>query len=123
MPCMHGLDNNNCPICRMTKSTVPRNPINKDAAKNVNIRPENAFFKKYLSNKNRTHDFLTKNNEFLKPHIINPIPSPNLINSVPNFEGIELKKKLDELDIERWDTYGVSKKTKLEKPDLKLDND
>lgn len=123
MPCMHGLDNNNCPICRMTKSTVPRNPINKDAAKNVNIRPENPFFKKYISEKNQTKDFLTKSNEFLKPHIINPTPSPNILNPIPNFESNELMKKLDELDIERWDSYGVSKKVKLEKPDLKLDND
>jgi len=107
----------------MTKSTVPRAPINEDATKNVNIRPENPFFKKYFSNKNRTNDFLVKNNEFLKPHIINPVPAPNLLNPIPNFESNELMKKLDELDVKRWDTYGVSKKVKLEKPDLKLDND
>ena len=123
MPCMHGLDDNNCPICRMTKATVPRNPINKDAAKNVNLRPENPFFMKHLSNKNGTKDYLTKSNEFLKPNIINPTPLPNLINPIPNFESNEFMKKLDELDGDGWDSYGVSKKIKLENPDLKLDDD
>ena len=119
---MHGLENNNCPICRMTKSTVPRTPILNNKDKNVNLRPENPFFKKHLSNKNQTEDILTKRNELLRPQIINPIPMPNLLNPIPNFENNELMKRLDELDIERWDTFGISKKVKLEKPHLKLDD-
>jgi len=107
----------------MTKSTVPRTPILNKAEKIENIRPENPFFKNYLSNKNQTEDYLTKSNKLLQPHIINPLPSPNLINTIPNFENKELMKKLDDLDIERWDSYGISKKVKLEKPNLKLDND
>ena len=123
MLCIHGLDKINCPICRMTKSTVPRTPILNDTTKKVNLRPENPFFKKHLSNKNLTEDILTKSNDFLQPHIINPTPTPNLLNPLPNLGSNELLKKLDELDIERWDTFGVSKKVKLENPNLKLDDD
>ena len=57
---MHGLDSNNCPICRMTKSTVPRAPILSNTDKREILRPENPFFKKHLSNKDQTEDFLTK---------------------------------------------------------------
>ncbi|MHA1256470.1 MAG: hypothetical protein ACTSPS_12805 [Promethearchaeota archaeon] len=123
MPCIHGLDNNNCPICRMTKSTVPRNHILNDETNIENIRPENPFFKKHLSNKNQTEEYLTKSNKLLHPHLINPLPTPNLINTIPNFESKEFVKKLDELDIKRLDTHGISNKVKLEKPNLKLDDD
>ena len=107
----------------MTKATVPRTPVLNNAAKIENLRPENPFFKKHLSNKNRTEEYLTKSNKLLQPHLINPLPTPNLINTVPNFESKELRTKLNELDIEKLDTYGVSKKVKLEKPNLKLDDD
>jgi len=107
----------------MTKSTVPRTPFLNDKVKIENLRPENPFFKKYLSNKNRAEENLIKNNKLLQPHLINPLPTPNLINAIPNFENKELIKKLDELDIDRLDKYGVSTKVKLEKPKLKLDDD
>ena len=123
MPCIHGLDRNNCPICRMTKSTVPRTLIPNDTAKIENLRPENPFYKKYLVNKNQTGEDLTKTGKLLKPHLINPLPTPNLINTLPNFENNELIKKLDGLNIERIDVYGVSKKVELENPNLKLDED
>ena len=123
MPCIHSLDNNNCPICRMTKSTIPLTPIHDDAAKIENLRPENPFYKKYLANKNRIGEDLMKNNYLLQPHIINPLPTPNLINTIPSFESKELRQKLDELTIERFDKYGVSKRVKLENAHLKLDED
>lgn len=107
----------------MTKSTVPRTPIVKNATKIENLRPENPFFKKHLSNKNRTEDYLTNSKKILRPNLINPIPKPNLINSIPIFENKELVKKMDELDIQRLDIYGVLKKVNLEKPNLKLDDD
>ena len=120
---MHGLDNNNCPICRMTKSTTPRTPILSNTANREILKPENPFFKKHLSNKNQTEDYLTKTNKTLQPNLINPLPTPNLINTIPSFESKELIKKLDDLDIKSLDTYGITYKVKLEKPDLKIDDD
>ena len=107
----------------MTKSTVPRTPIPNNTAKLENLRPENPFFKKYLANKNQTEEDLNKTNKILQPHLINPLPTPNLINKIPNFENQEFSKKLDGLNIEKLDIYGVSKKVELENPNLKLDDD
>jgi DNA phosphorothioation-dependent restriction protein DptG len=123
MPCIHGLDDNNCPICRMAKSTVPRTPIRKDEAIIENLRPENPFFKKYLASKDQIDENLTQTNKLLHPNLINPLPTPNLINKIPNFENKEFIKKLDDLGIDKLDKYGVSKKVDLENPDLILDDD
>ncbi|NHJ22216.1 MAG: hypothetical protein EAX91_14820 [Candidatus Lokiarchaeota archaeon] len=123
MLCIHGLDNNNCPICRMTKSTIPQTPILNNAAKIENLRPENPFFKKYLSNKNQTEEDINISNKTLQPNLINPLPTPNLINRISNLENKEFAKKLNDLDINRLDKYGVSKRNKLENPNLKLDDD
>ena len=123
MPCIHGLDIINCPICRMTKSTVPRNPINIKAVKIENLRPENPFFKNYINNKNRTEEYLIRSNKLLQPNLINQLPAPKLINQIPNFESKGLINKLNELDIDKWDNFGISKKVSLEKPELKLDSD
>ena len=70
----------------MTKSTIPRTPILNNTAKINNLRPENPFFKKYLSNKNQTEEDLTKHNNILQPNLINPSPTPNFINKIPSFE-------------------------------------
>lgn len=107
----------------MTKSTVPRNPISNDTAKIEDLRPENPFYKKYLTNKNQIEKDLSNSRNLLQPHLINPLPTPNLINKTPNFENKEFINKLDELKIERLDKYGVSKKVELESSNLKLDDD
>jgi len=123
MPCIHGLDIINCPICRMTKSTVPRNPINIKSAKIENLRPENPFFENHINKKNRTEEYLVKSIKLLQPNLINRLPAPNLINKIPTFESKELINKLNELDIDKGDNYGISEKVSLENPKLKLDSD
>ena len=121
MSCIHGLDNNNCPICRISKATIPNTPIAKKSVKIENIRPENPFFKNHLENKKQSEEYLTKINTLLSPNLINPLPVPNLINRIPNFENKDFMKKLDELDIEGLDTHGITKKINLENPTVKLD--
>ncbi|MFX0074940.1 MAG: hypothetical protein ACFE96_05825 [Candidatus Hermodarchaeota archaeon] len=123
MPCIHGLDDSNCPICRMTKSTVPRTPILNNDVKIENLRPENPFFKKHLASKNEIDEDLAKNNKLLVPNLINPLPNPNLINTIPNFENKVFIKRLNDLSIDKLDKYEVSKKVDLEKPDLRIDED
>ena len=123
MSCIHGLDNNNCPICRISKSTIPNTPIAKNSIKIENLRPENPFFKNYSENKKQSEEILTKNNTLLKPNLINPLPVPNLINKIPNFENKDFMKKLDALDLKGLDPHGISKKIKLESPTVKLDED
>jgi hypothetical protein len=123
MSCIHGLDNNNCPICRISKSTIPNTPIAKNPVKIENLRPENPFFKKYIENKKQSEEYLTKKNALLKPNLINPLPVPNLITKIPNFENNDFMKKLDALDLKGLDPHGISKKIKLESPTVKLDEE
>ena len=123
MSCIHGLDNNNCPICRMSKSTIPNTTIAKKAVKIENLRPENQFFKNHLENKKRSEEYLTKNNTLLNPNLINPLPVPNLINKLPTFENKDFVKKLDDLNLSGLDPHGISKKIKLESPKVKLDEE
>lgn len=123
MSCIHGLDNNNCPICRISKSTIPNTPIAKNSIKIENLRPENPFFKNYSEKKKQSEEYLTKNNILLRPNLINPLPVPNLINKIPTFENKDFMKKLDALDLKGLDPHGISKKIKLESPTVKLDED
>ncbi len=123
MSCIHGLDNNNCPICRISKSTIPNSPIVKNSVKIEVLRPENPFFKNYIENKKQSEEYLTHKNVLLNPNLINPLPVPNLINSIPNFENRDFMKKLNQLDINGLDTHGISKKIKLESPTVKLDEE
>ena len=115
------MDNNNCPICRISKSTIPNTPIAKNLVKIEYLRPENPFFKNHIENKKQSVEYLTKNNTLLNPSLINPLPVPNLINKIPNFENNDFRKKLDELDLKGLDTHGISKKINLESPTVKLD--
>jgi hypothetical protein len=123
MLCIHGLDNNNCPICRISKSTIPNTPIARNPIKIENLRPENPFFKNYIEKKKQSEEYLTKNNTLLKPNLINPLPVPNLITKIPTFENKDFMKKLDTLDLKGLDPHGISKKIKLESPTVKLDEE
>ena len=123
MLCIHGLDYNNCPICRISKSTIPNTPIAENLVKFENLRPENPFFKNHIENKKQSEEYLTKKNTLLSPNLINPLPVPNLINKIPTFENKDFMKKLDELDLKRLDTHGISKKINLESPTVKLDEE
>ena len=121
MSCIHGLDNNNCPICRISKATIPDTPIAKNSVKLENLRPENPFFQNHIENKKQSEEYLSKKNTLLSPNLINPLPVPNLINSIPNFENKDFMKQLDTLNLKGLDTHGILKKVNLESPTLKLD--
>ncbi|MBY9020273.1 MAG: hypothetical protein KGD67_04385 [Candidatus Lokiarchaeota archaeon] len=123
MSCIHGLDNNNCPICRISKSTIPNTTIAKNVVKIENLRPENQFFKNHLENKKESEKNLTKTNTLLNPNLINPLPVPNLINKLPTFENKDFVKKLDDLNLSGLDPHGISKKINLESPKVKLDEE
>ena len=123
MSCIHGLDNNNCPICRISKSTIPNTPITKSSLESENIRPENPFFRNHIKNKKQNEEYISKNNTLLNPNLINPLPVPNLINKIPTFENKDFMKKLDALDLKGLDPHGISKKIKLESPTVKLDEE
>ncbi|MBY9017822.1 MAG: hypothetical protein KGD66_03220 [Candidatus Lokiarchaeota archaeon] len=123
MACMHGLDDNNCPICRMSSSIFPINPINKPSLNKNALNSFNHFFKNKLSGNMDFEDDITVIKSNIRPNLINDFPKPNLINSVPTFENSLFLERINDLSIEKPNDLGISKKILLENPELNLEEE
>lgn len=121
MACMHGLDDNNCPICRMSSSTFPINPINKTSLNKNTLNSFNHLFKNKLSGNMDFEDDISIIKSNIRPNLINDFPKPNLINSIPTFENNLLLERINDLKIEKPNDLGISRKTLLENPELNLE--
>jgi len=120
MPCIHGLDENNCPTCRISNSTFPLNPINK---KNLNENTSdslNHLFKNKLSGNMNFEEDISPLKSNIRPNLIHNLPKPKLINSIPTFENKLFLERIESLSIEK--PNDLSKIT-LETPDLNLDEE
>ena len=121
MTCIHGLDDINCPTCRILRSTLPINKLH--AKKEQFLKIENPFFRK---NSNLNEDLineLTNKRKSLVPRSLNLIPKPNLINEIPNFENKMFLERLGELDLSKGDILGIPKKIPLEDPEWKFEEE
>ena len=118
MTCIHGLDENNCPICRIANSTIPINCLKKRENRLLNL--ENPLFRRVNINQK-----LLK--EISPAPIKSPLESsnliskPNLINDIPNINDSFFKKRLNEVDITKSDKFGVKKRVKVKSPDFEFD--
>ena len=119
--CIHGLDEMNCPTCRIIRSTLPKNFL--DTNNNPFLKIENPLFRKnYHDDQEVLKELLPKKvNSNSNP--INLISRPNLINEIPNFKNKMLSDRLNELDLTKFDKFGISKKTPLENPEWKFEKD
>ncbi|MFW9785416.1 MAG: hypothetical protein ACFFFB_24255 [Candidatus Heimdallarchaeota archaeon] len=121
MACIHGLDENSCPTCRISKSTLP-NDI-KSKLKEQNLKIESPFF----NNENRlnqkiSRDLTTKSFK-LNHSLPIAIPKPVFINEIPYFENKLFLNRLKELDLKREDNFGISKKIPLESPEWQFEEE
>lgn len=121
MPCIHGLDEINCPTCRTIRSTLPNNVPNKKDSPYLKI--ENPFF-----NKNeRLNEKISKEITAKKLNITHPslnfISKPTFINEIPNFENKMFLDRFKELDLSKEDNFGISKKIPLESPEWKFEEE
>ncbi|MCJ7650508.1 MAG: hypothetical protein MUP85_18010 [Candidatus Lokiarchaeota archaeon] len=121
MTCMHGLDDNNCPICRMSSSTFPINPINKTSLNKNALNSFNHLFKNKLSGNMDFDDDISMSRNNVRPNLINDFPKPNLINSIPSFENKLFIERINSLRIEKPNDLKISKKISLENPELNLE--
>ena len=119
--CIHGLDEINCPTCRMIKSTLPKNIL--DTKDNAFLKIENPLFRKnYCDDQEILKELLPKKvNSNSNP--INFITRPNLINEIPNFKNKMLSERLNELDLAKFDKFGISKKTPIESSEWKFEEE
>jgi hypothetical protein len=120
LPCIHGMDDINCPICRISNSLIPKDSLNK-----IKIEQNNSFIKSPFLD-----DFSAKNEKFendistrtnlLQPYLINPLPNPSLINQIPSFQNKTLEEQLNRQNLEKLDTHGITKKVPIKKGELDL---
>lgn len=120
MTCIHGLDENNCPTCRISKSSTPKDLINIVKVNNDDLKPQNPFFSKHLIQKETIKSDLVSNKNVLQPNLIHRLPKPNIINDIPNFESHLKLERFDEHDLDKYDEHGIRKRISLSNPELKL---
>ncbi len=120
MICKHGLDEINCPICRISVSTRPANDLNLEML-NINpLKTENPFYKKHITNKKKLERNVFHIQNTLKPNLIHKIPEINKVNQIPDFGNKIFNEQLENIDISKSDKFGISKKISLTKPELDL---
>ncbi len=118
MTCIHGLDEINCPTCRISRSTLPIKKLKAKRERFVKI--ENQYFKKNSHLKEELENELT--NKRINPthNKFNLIPKPKLINEIPDFKNKMFLERLKELDLDKGDILGIPKKIPLENPEWKF---
>ena len=121
MPCLHGLDEINCHICRIVNHTEPEKLIRAKDIKINTLKPKNQLFEDNIREKNSFKDKLSIKRDFHQIDIINPIKASLLLNNLPNFKNKMFLKRLEEIDLKNPDKFGISKKISLESPEWKFE--
>jgi hypothetical protein len=119
MTCIHGLDEINCPTCRILKSNIPLRGI---SLKKTNFKQVSSpHSKKNRDLENRLINEITSKKDGLQPPSF--ISKPGIINEVPNFRNELFKERFKDLDISQEDSYGITKKIPLESPEWKFEEE
>ena len=122
MPCIHGLDEANCPTCRIMAASIPKESFNIKNAHLNELKPESPFLKINIAEKKQFINDLLPNSKIPGPVSINPIHEPNLITENPDFQNRLFQERLKELDITKSEVFKISQKVKLENPEWKFKN-
>ncbi len=120
MTCIHGLNEINCPTCRMVKSSIPINQDKIDLLHNNDLQPYNPLREEINHEKKDNLSILTPNSTHFKLNIINSVPEANLLNRIPDFKNKMFSERLNELNLDKSDLFQTSKKIPLESPEMEL---
>jgi len=120
MTCIHGLDESNCPTCRIIKSALPEEQKKLDS-RNINyLKPEHPVLRQSYKKKDEFEKDLMLTREPMSPKFINPIMKPNMLNELPSFENRMFQERMSEIDLDKSDIFGISKRIPLESPEWKF---
>lgn len=122
MTCIHGLDENNCPTCRIMTASFPKGSINMKNVHLNELKPESPFLKVNAEEKEQFINDLLPNNKVLHPISINPVLEPKLITQHSDFQNRLFQERLQELDITKSEVFKISKRVKLESPEWKFES-
>ena len=119
MTCIHGLDETNCPTCRILKATLPLKEIK---LKRTNFLKADDLLtnKKINLEKKLINELTSKKTSFSPP---NRILKPSFINEIPNFRNEIFTGIVKDLDISKEDNYSITKKIPLENPEWDFENE
>ena len=123
MTCIHGLDEINCPTCRIVNSSIPKNFFKIKELYNNELKPHNPHFEQFDIEKEDFLKDLKPKKESLDLKLSHSLPKPNLLNETPNFKSNMLLDRLKELDITNSDIYKIAGKISLKSPELKLEKE
>ncbi|UCC18598.1 MAG: hypothetical protein JSV62_10875 [Promethearchaeota archaeon] len=119
MTCIHGLDEINCPTCRIINSTLPMKRIK---LKETNfLKATDLVHRKNLDLENNLINELGLKK--INPNPPNLIRKPLSINEIPNFQNELFLKKSRDLDLVKKDNQGISKKITLESPEWNFEDE
>ena len=120
MPCIHGLDEINCPSCRIMRFSSPKNPSKINDLYLNPLKPETPFFR---LNEKKNESFIDEK----KPNLpdlhktpINIISTPNLLNKLPSFENKMLEERLGQIEVSKSEILNISKISTLASPEWKI---
>jgi len=121
MPCIHGLDEVNCPTCRITIFTLPKNAIKI----NMQTRIKSEYpFSIANSKENEEHfDELKLNLPDMHKTSRNLISNPKLLTKLPDFQNKMLLDRMREIEISKSNILKLSKKINLASPEWKPYNE
>ena len=120
MTCTHGLDDNNCPICRINAFTVPKK---SDKIHNLHQNDLKPYFHESKSKQDIINDIVPNisHQKLVKNPSINPIPEARLLNQLPNFKNRMFQERLDELNMDKSGNFKILRKISLENPEWKFE--
>ncbi len=120
MTCIHGLDESNCHTCRIIKSQLPEEKKKLDS-RNINyLKPEHPVLRQSYKKKDEFEKDLMLTREPMSPKFINPIMKPSMLNELPSFENRMFQDRMAELNLDKSDIFGISKRIPLESPEWKF---
>ena len=108
-------------IFSTVSKTIPNKGLTTLGPFKNELKAENPFYKKDQENKGKFLEDLLPHRKVSSPISPNIIPKANLITEIPDLTNKLFEARLRELDITKSDTFGISKKVKLEKPEYKLE--
>ncbi len=123
MVCIHGLNEENCPICRISKYTYPSKYKHIQNLKKIENSLRESLVQYLRTNFKQNHNLkenLPSNNSFSDIKIANSFSKSPLINNLPEFNNTMFVKRMEEIKINNPNKYHLSKKMSLEKPDWQL---
>ncbi|MFX1496004.1 MAG: hypothetical protein ACFFBH_00620 [Promethearchaeota archaeon] len=117
MICRHGLEIINCPVCRISINTRPLNDLKPDLITKNLIKPMSPVFKQHFKNNNDKLNFGISKTKFT-----HTVPLPKMMGQIPNFENRLFLEKLKEINVKKFNKYGVSKNIPFSKKEFNLEN-